>query len=213
VNAADDIVGMAYTAGATAKAVVVWRDGVPQVLAQWTEGSINYSGDDINDNGWVVGLAKDRLQTGGFGNFRPWVWVPSAAGGGSEIMLPKYGGYNSTPTAIGNDGTVFGYADTPTGFLAIRWRLGVPGAIPSSGSEYIVESLGPKAAYSGNDVGDAAGVGNSRSWETPYIWPAAGGAVTLPVGKKSGHSPVNGINNHRQAVGSTGGRAALWKPQ
>ena len=135
-------------------------------------------------------------------------------GAGYMIMLPRFGTGRNYAHDIADDGTVVGYSAVPKkgsgySFTALRWRLRIPGTRPVSSNDYLVEALGPGAAYSINARGDIAGSSQDGS---AVWWPGGGGIVQL-----ARCCEATAINDDRDIVGrgaGTGayGRAMLWRP-
>jgi probable HAF family extracellular repeat protein len=161
INSAGQVAGQLNLASG-AQEGVVWNPDGSMTRLGFVPGSSSYplsGAQDINDHGWVVGVASAS------GYYRAFLW----RGSGPIETLPMPTGMTSSyANAINNNGVVVGSASggypAPPPYppsLAVVWEDGVVTALPP---------LAEGAAVSAADINDAGQiVGNSATTAAPWI--------------------------------------------
>ena len=180
VNAADEVVGYAYTASGPARAIL-WQNGTPTDLG--TLGGTESGAYGINDRGQVVGWSYNAT-----GQQHAFLWDQ----GNMTDLGTLPGGSFSTANAINDAGQVVGAGDNASGDThAFLWQSGT------------MTDLGPGWANGINDVGQVVGASGSHAvlWEN-------GGMVDLGWGSASSINHAGQIVGYGAARGETHG--FLW---
>jgi probable HAF family extracellular repeat protein len=158
INSAGQVAGQLNLASG-AQEGVVWNPDGSMTRLGFLPGSSMSAAQDINDHGWVVGVASASV------SFRAFLWRGS---GPIETLPMPTGMTTSYAYAINNDGVVVGSASAgypaPPPYppsLAVVWEDGVVTALPP---------LAEGAAASTADINDAGQiVGNSATTAAPWL--------------------------------------------
>jgi probable HAF family extracellular repeat protein len=152
INELGQVAGQITLSSGASEAAIWDSSGAITRLGLLTGGSFS-SAQDINDNGWVVGVASAADSTRGF------VW--DGSGPIEALSLPS-GATSSVAQGINNDNAVAGTANVMFGpSLAVVWQDGVPIALPP---------LADGATASAVDINDAGQVvGDCATTAPPWL--------------------------------------------
>lgn len=186
-----------------------WRDGIYRALPDLSNTGFPFSiPNAVNERGDVVGAS-----TAASGR-RAVLWW-------NEVIfdLGTLGGLESEAHDLDEAGRIVGSADLPDGrSVAALWLPRTDGgplhvSLPEHRALAIVDLGGPFAVANGiNEGGQVVGGASVVQFGDlrPFLWQAG---TTTELASFSLPAKANAINDAGTIVGTSGGRAALWRPR